>query len=89
MNEAMACGLPVVVSRVVGSAEDLVHERVNGFLFDPGDEEALAECLMQLADDLKLRDSMSAASIDIIADWGCDRFADGAMHTIATADEMT
>ena len=35
INEAMASGLPVLSSRNVGAAEELVVEGENGFLFDP------------------------------------------------------
>ncbi len=45
VNEAMACGLPVVVSSRAGSAVDLVQEGANGWTFDPRDPRALAERL--------------------------------------------
>lgn len=45
MNEAMACGLPLLASRNCGAAEELVFHGVNGFLFDPLDSSALAACL--------------------------------------------
>lgn len=35
VNEAMACGLPVIVSEACGSAHDLVIAGINGFTFDP------------------------------------------------------
>jgi glycosyltransferase involved in cell wall biosynthesis len=35
VNEAMACGLPVLVSKQCGCADDLVADGVNGFVFDP------------------------------------------------------
>lgn len=35
VNEAMASGLPVIVSRQCGCAEDLVEPGGNGFVFDP------------------------------------------------------
>jgi 1,2-diacylglycerol 3-alpha-glucosyltransferase len=35
VNEAMASGLPVIVSKRCGCAEDLVEEGLNGYLFDP------------------------------------------------------
>jgi len=45
VNEAMAAGLPVLVSKACGCAEDLVTEGKNGFLFDPANLEALADRL--------------------------------------------
>ena len=37
INEAMACGLPVLCSSNCGAAEELVCDGVNGFIFDPLD----------------------------------------------------
>lgn len=42
VNEAMAAGLPVLVSNRCGCAKDLVQEGTNGFTFDPFDTEQLA-----------------------------------------------
>lgn len=49
VNEAMASGLPVVSSRNVGAAEELVVEGETGFLFDPEDVEGLAGLLVRVA----------------------------------------
>jgi glycosyltransferase involved in cell wall biosynthesis len=49
VNEAMAAGLPVVVSRACGCAGDLVEEGGNGFAVDPADPERLAVVLAHLA----------------------------------------
>jgi glycosyltransferase involved in cell wall biosynthesis len=35
VNEAMACGLPVIVSNKCGSAYDAVKEGINGYTFNP------------------------------------------------------
>src|SRR5439155_6627610 len=35
INEAMACGLPVISSSVAGCAADLVQEAWNGFIVPP------------------------------------------------------
>lgn len=35
VNEAMVCGMPVIVSNTCGCAEDLVANGINGFTFDP------------------------------------------------------
>jgi glycosyltransferase involved in cell wall biosynthesis len=51
VNEAMACGLPVIVSDRVGCAPDLVEEGVTGGVFQCGDVEALALKLQEFASD--------------------------------------
>jgi glycosyltransferase involved in cell wall biosynthesis len=48
VNEAMASGLPVLVSNRCGCAGDLVQEGVNGFTFDPYNIEQLAEQMLLL-----------------------------------------
>ena len=45
--EAMACGLPVVVTPV-GAIREYVKNGYNGFLFKPNDKEALFKILMKL-----------------------------------------
>jgi glycosyltransferase involved in cell wall biosynthesis len=78
VNEAMACGLPVLVSRECGCAQTLVHEGLNGWTFDPMAPEALANLLAHL-EQMKdsERSSMGEASRRIIAQWGLDRFVEG------------
>jgi 1,2-diacylglycerol 3-alpha-glucosyltransferase len=48
INEAMASALPVLSSRNVGAAEELVVEGKTGFLFDPGDVNSIAESLFKM-----------------------------------------
>ena len=43
VNEAMACGMPVIVSNKCGSAYDVVKENQNGYTFDPYKVEELTE----------------------------------------------
>ena len=40
VNEAAACGLPLVLSDRVGAAHDLLHDGENGFLVEAGDVDA-------------------------------------------------
>lgn len=58
--EAMAAGLPVVVSDV-GAVRDMVADGVEGLVFPPGDASALAAHLDRLAGDAALRDRMGSA----------------------------
>ena len=50
VNEAMASGLPVLVSNHCGCAQDLVKEGVNGFIFDPCNVEEMAELMMRFSE---------------------------------------
>jgi glycosyltransferase involved in cell wall biosynthesis len=59
--EAMAAGLPVVVTRTGGTAE-LVTQGNNGFVFDWADIDALAAYLRRLATDRSLARRMGVAS---------------------------
>lgn len=60
LMEAMASARPVISSLVAGIPE-LVEDGISGFLVPPGDAEALAIRIGQLADDPKLRKKMGAA----------------------------
>lgn len=67
VNEAMAAGLPVIVSSRVGAASDLVIDGENGFILDPNRKEAWVNCLLN-SSSLKEEqlEKMSTASKKII-----------------------
>ena len=50
VNEAMACGLPAIVSDAVGCAPDLIDEGCTGFTYPVGDVRALADRLEEIAE---------------------------------------
>ncbi|MEX2532070.1 MAG: glycosyltransferase family 4 protein [Gemmatimonadota bacterium] len=58
--EAMWLGVPVL-SAEVGGTPEVVQHGVNGFLFPPSDDHALAELLNVVLDDPRLRERLSAA----------------------------
>lgn len=85
VNEAMACGLPVIVSNRVGCAQDLVQEGVNGFTFDPYDVEQLAGLMQKVSSSDFPLSAFGDASRTIIADWGPERFAAGLKQAVECA----
>jgi glycosyltransferase involved in cell wall biosynthesis len=86
VNEAMASGLPVLVSNRCGCVPVLVDEGRNGFTFDPLDTAAMAAALERIAS-LKSLAAMRERSLELIEDWGPARFGAGlygaARHAIA------
>jgi glycosyltransferase involved in cell wall biosynthesis len=57
--EAMACGLPVIVSRNAGCAEIISHGEDGLVLEDPRDAQTLAAWIRRLMDDSKFRHSLA------------------------------
>jgi glycosyltransferase involved in cell wall biosynthesis len=68
VNEAVAAGLAVITSEVVGAADDLLRPGVNGYTFPPGDSAALAKAMLDTTAPANI-DRFKAASLDVIADW--------------------
>ena len=63
--QAMACGLPIVTTHVVGAADLLAHGH-NGLIVAPSDSRALADALERLIDDVPLRQSMGAKALKTV-----------------------
>jgi glycosyltransferase involved in cell wall biosynthesis len=73
VNEAMAAGLPVIVSDAAGCSVDLVREGENGYTYPCGDVSALAERLAAIATlDHDRRRALGGASRQIVAGFGID-----------------
>ncbi len=70
VNEAAACGLPLVLSDRVGAAFDLLEDGRNGVLVPVDDAATAGEALRWLAADPDRRRAMGAASREIVSDWG-------------------
>jgi glycosyltransferase involved in cell wall biosynthesis len=85
VNEAMASGLPVLVSKQCGCVSDLVRAGRNGFTFDARDANELAELMLKISADPPLRERMSKANREIISCWSPRRFADGLMAAAQAA----
>jgi glycosyltransferase involved in cell wall biosynthesis len=76
VNEGMASGLPVIVSRGCGAAKSLVCEGVNGWTFDQGDRAALARLMLRISSlTPEMLRTMGDHSRAIAAEWPLDRFS--------------
>jgi glycogen synthase len=63
--EAMACGCPVIASRV-GGLEEIIKDRQTGLLAPPGDATALADGLIELLQNNRLRQEISQKALESI-----------------------
>ncbi len=68
--EAMACGVPVVASRVGGLPEVIEHD-VSGFLHDPHDLEGMAESGVRVLTDASLSEAISAGGLRAVHEKFC------------------
>jgi len=80
INEAMASGLPVIVSARVGCAPDLVQMGKTGFIFSTDQEDALMTILHQLSSsDLKAMGHQAKTSIE---DWSFEQQMAAIIHQL-------
>lgn len=74
--EAMACGLPIVATRVGGIPEAL-RDQAEGLLVPPGDPRALADALCRLLGDPNLARSLGEKGRERAKDFSLERLAGG------------
>ena len=70
VNEAAACGLPLLLSDQVGAAPDLLVDGDNGALVGVGDVQAAAAALRRFAQDPAVRLQAGSRSREIVQAWG-------------------
>jgi glycosyltransferase involved in cell wall biosynthesis/GT2 family glycosyltransferase len=88
VNEAAACGLPLVLSDRVGAAYDLLRDGENGFLVAAGDVAAVAGALRRLAAEPEERRRMGACSREIARAWGYEASVRGFLAAVREAADL-
>jgi glycosyltransferase involved in cell wall biosynthesis len=82
VNEAMLCGLPVVVSDCVGAKFDLVRPDENGYVFPAGEVEALAAILRQILPDPEKRARMGIGARRRMETWSPREYTDSIVRAV-------
>ena len=85
VNEALASGLPVLVSSRCGCALDLVVEGQNGYTFNPYHIDDMSTKLLKLDSPSSNLEKMGAAGRDRVKEWGPNRFGRGLARAAETA----
>src|SRR5437868_4426130 len=84
VNEAIASGLPVIVSERCGCVPELVQD--NGSTFDPTNEHELAARLLEVAVlPREERERLAQASYEIAANFAPERFGEGLERAVTAA----
>lgn len=87
VNEAMAAGLPVIVSDRCGCVPELVKDRINGLLFNPFDEGSLTSRMLQITSPQYNIKAMGYKSAQTIGLWEVSQFGVGLQQAVRTALE--
>ncbi len=85
INEAMAAGLPVIVSNRCGCFEDLLLEGINGFGFDPQNQAQLTTLMLKISSGEVELEKMGQAALTHIQKFSPDYFAAGLIDAIEYA----
>ena len=84
-NEACAASVPVLVSEVAGSANELVRDGENGFVM-PLDLEQWTDAAVRLLTDESLYAAMAARCRERVAEYSYDNAARGIAQAVRAAD---
>jgi glycosyltransferase involved in cell wall biosynthesis len=82
VNEAMACGLAVILSRAAGCGVDLVQENWNGLLVPPRDVPSLTSAMQRLALQPDLGATMGAHSSQRISHYSPGAWTQGIVRMV-------
>ena len=85
VNEAMAVGLPVVVSDRVGCVDDLVKDGQTGLIFPAGDKRRLELAMRHMIEHAEERRKMSDRAAALISQWTLENWANNIVESWSRA----
>ncbi|GBO56722.1 glycosyltransferase, family 4 [Pseudanabaena sp. lw0831] len=88
VNEAMLCGLPVIVSDKVGAGYDLVKHDETGFVYPCGDIDKLTTILNKILPNRKKLDSMGLAARERMRSWSPEENIEAIVKALNTINSL-
>lgn len=85
INEALACGVPVIATDACGATPDLIQHTVNGFVVPSRNVDALAKAIEQFFVQPERHAAMREAARKSIAPFTIDRAADAFVDAVRSA----
>lgn len=75
INEAMACGVPVIASDQCGATHTLIRDGVNGYSFSLIEQDSLTKRMCEYHElSVEERNKMRLVALNTINEWGLPRF---------------
>ena len=82
LNEMMNFAIPVIATKVIGTAYDLVEEGKNGYLIDVGDVNELADRISYLSQHRSTSTKMGKFSLKLVEKWNYKEDVKGLRNAI-------
>lgn len=89
INEAMCFGLPIILSDAIPSAPDFVSEAQNGYMYEVGNNEELAQRIDAVIENPNLGREMGNESLRAIAAWNYDSTVGAILEALASIGVRT
>ncbi len=89
VNEAMACGLPIISTNVAGCVADLVQDQGNGCVIQAGEIQPLASAMQELASNTELRIQMGLRSRERILRYSPEACAKGIARAVLSQESIS
>jgi glycosyltransferase involved in cell wall biosynthesis len=83
INEAMASGLPIITTTIVGAADDLVRHGENGLVVPPADPAALARAMEEVSASREKAQRMGLRSLELVESHSPEASAAGFRRLVA------
>jgi glycosyltransferase involved in cell wall biosynthesis len=87
VNEAIACGLPVIVSDEVGCGPDVIDHGKNGMIFRCGDVRNLAQKMTEWCCSAVSREAIRSVNEQVLQKYSCQSAVRGILQGLDAVDE--
>lgn len=84
VSEAMASGIPAIVTSTCGCADEIVINNETGFVVPPGDVASLSERMIELLENVSMRNSLAQRAKIAIQDWSPKLYAKNLLELVTT-----
>lgn len=82
INEAMACGLPIISTKKCIAGLELIKDNCNGYIVDVDDIDSLSVAIKNVLNDEELRTKMAKNSLDVIQDYTFEQMVQDHLNVI-------